>query len=63
MAEQYLKTVRTRFRNTLTKKNEYASQMLNDLMIAEREGLILTKKHMPIDLKSVWKKSSNTVKS
>ena len=43
MAEQYLKAVRTRFRNTLTKENEYASQMLNDLMIAESEGVDIDK--------------------
>ena len=43
MAEQYLKAVRTRFRNTFTKENEYASQMLNDLMIAESEGADIDK--------------------
>ena len=43
MANQYLKSVCTRFRNTPTRENEYSNQILNDFMIAESEGVDIDK--------------------
>lgn len=39
MANQYLKSVRTRFRNTLNRENESANRMLYDFEAAKNEGI------------------------
>ena len=38
VANQYLKSVRTRFRNTLKKENEIVNYKLEEFTLAENEG-------------------------
>ena len=43
MAAQYLKSVRTRFRNILTNENEKATYLINDIRTSQTEGLEIDK--------------------
>ena len=58
MANQYLKSVRTRFRNTLKKENEIANNKLEEFTLAENEGSEIDKEALTEKLERSMEKNS-----
>ena len=58
MANQYLKSVRTRFRNTLKKENEIANNILEEFTLAENEGSEIDKEALTEKLERSMEKNS-----
>ena len=63
MANQYLISVRTRFRNTLKRENEIANSILEEFTLAEEDGSDIDKEALTENWREVMKKSTNTKKS
>ena len=62
MAHQYLKYVRTRFRNTLKRENEIANNKLEEFTLAEEDDSDFDKTALTEILERSMEKSTHTRK-